>query len=315
MTGNFHLLARLADGFIMLLRVDINKAVCQGRDGRASVGIVDHHHIVGSVRRASADAGRGTAGTRGGAGRARAKRVESLRMGETGYIPDGGRRDRSTMSVGRCALTVIGGVTLKLGEGLRGAVSVVDGRAGDVAREPTQACKFTVSATVNAGLLDQLLTPQATGQQVCGGTDTSSVMEVRKRNHGERLGQMWAIPVLLLPLILLLGFTFTLLLHAVTDRGQEGLQVSQEVLLCDTSLPIQEEEQLTLHQVHLGQREAKSLESLHSGVPSPMLVLGARVVQVLGSEDERGEEDPVDSASHALGNRWKAGPKAAQVHQ
>jgi hypothetical protein len=73
---------------------------------------------------------------------------------------------------------VVRGVTLKLGEGLRRAVRVVDGRAGDVAREPTQARNFTVSATVNAGLLGQLLTPQATGQQVCGGTDASSDMKV-----------------------------------------------------------------------------------------------------------------------------------------
>lgn len=73
---------------------------------------------------------------------------------------------------------MVGGVTLQLGEGLRGAVRVVDGRAGYVAREPTQACNFTVSATVNAGLLGQLLTPQATGQQVCGGADTSSVIKV-----------------------------------------------------------------------------------------------------------------------------------------
>jgi hypothetical protein len=49
----------------MLLRINIDKAVCQGRDRRASVGISNHHHIVGSMRRASADAGRGTTGTRG----------------------------------------------------------------------------------------------------------------------------------------------------------------------------------------------------------------------------------------------------------
>lgn len=98
-------------------------------------------------------------------------------MRETGYIADGGRRDGTARPGGGCA-TVIGRVTLQLGEGLRRAVGVVDGRAGDMAREPTQARNFTVSATVNAGLLDQLLTPQATGQQVCGGTDTSSVIEV-----------------------------------------------------------------------------------------------------------------------------------------
>jgi hypothetical protein len=125
---------------------------------------------------------------------------------------------------------------------------------------------------------------------------------------------MGDIPVMLLPLALLLGLAL-FLLHAMTDRSEERLQISQKVLLGDTSLPIQQEEQLTFHQVDLGQREAKSFESLHSGVPSPVLVLGARVIQVLGGEDERGEEDPVDCASHALGNRWQTGSKTAQVHQ
>lgn len=125
---------------------------------------------------------------------------------------------------------------------------------------------------------------------------------------------MGAIPVMLLPLVLLLGLAL-LLFHAMTDRSKEGLQIRQKVLLRDTSLPIQQEEQLTFHQVDLGQREAKSFESLHSGVTSPVLVLGARVIQVLGGENERGEEDPVDGASHALGNRWQTGPETAQVHQ
>lgn len=120
---------------------------------------------------------------------------------------------------------------------------------------------------------------------------------------------------MLLPLVLLLGLAFTLLLHAMTDGGQEGFQVGQEVLLRDTSLPVQEEEQLTLHQIHLGQGEPKSFPSLHGSVPSPVLVLWARVVQVLGGEDQRGQEDAVDSASHALGNGWQTSPEAAQVHQ
>jgi hypothetical protein len=46
-----------------------------------------------------------------------------------------------------------------------------------------------------------------------------------------------------------------------------------------------------------------------------MLVLRARVIQVFGGKDQRSKEDPVDSASHALGNGWQTGPEAAQVHE
>lgn len=70
-------------------------------------------------------------------------------------------------------MTVVGSVSLEFGERLWGVVSVVNGRAGDVAREPTQAGDFA-AATVNAGL--QLLTPQAAGQQIRGGTDTTAVI-------------------------------------------------------------------------------------------------------------------------------------------
>jgi hypothetical protein len=49
-------------------------------------------------------------------------------------------------------VTVVWCVSLKISERLRGALSVVNGRAGDVAREPTQASEFAVAATINAGL-------------------------------------------------------------------------------------------------------------------------------------------------------------------
>ena len=190
---------------------------------------------------------------------------------------------------------------------------VVNSRAGDVARESTQAGDLAVAATINAGL--QLLTPQAAGQQIRGGTDTSSLIHVRDKDKKIGLDEMVTIPVMLLQLILLLDFPQTLLFHTVTDRSQERLQISQEILLRDTSLPVQQEEQLTLHQVHLGQREAKSVKSFDSSIPSPMLVLRTRVIQVFGGEDQRSKEDPVDSASHALGDGWQAGPEAAQVHE
>lgn len=77
---------------------------------------------------------------------------------------------------------MVWGVSFHVGKRLRGAVSVVDSRAGDVAREPTQAGDFAVSASVNASL--QLLTPQAAGQQIRRGTDSSSGKVLEKWTKG-----------------------------------------------------------------------------------------------------------------------------------
>lgn len=92
-------------------------------------------------------------------------------------------------------------------------------------------------------------------------------------------------------------------LQASTDRNQEMFQVGQEILLSHTSLPVEQNEQLTLHQIHLRQREAKPIVPLHYSVPSPVYVVGARVIQTLSRENKRGQEDSVASTTLAL-NSW-----------
>lgn len=88
------------------------------------------------------------------------------------------------------------------------------------------------------------------------------------------------------------------------DGCEKGLEVGEEVFFADSSVEIEQEQQLPLHQIDLSQGETKALTSLHRCVSGPMLVLGARIVQALGCKDQRGEEDAMYSASHALGNWW-----------
>jgi hypothetical protein len=83
------------------------------------------------------------------------------------------------------------------------------------------------------------------------------------------------------PLILNLSLTL-LVLYAFTDGEQERAQVGKDILLRHMSLPVEQNEQLVLHRVHLWQGEAKPLVIFHHSVLSPMLVLGARIIQALG---------------------------------
>ena len=69
-------------------------------------------------------------------------------------------------------------------------------------------------------------------------------------------------------------------------------------------VPVEKVEQLLFHEVDFGDGEAKVLVTSYGGVACPVLILWRRVVEVLGCEDERGQEDTVDSATHALGYRW-----------
>ena len=78
-----------------------------------------------------------------------------------------------------------------------------------------------------------------------------------------------------------------------------------EILRVDAEIPVKEEQQLLLHKVDLGDGEAKVLVAADSAVPGPVLVLGRGVIEVLGCKDERGEEDAVNCASHALGDGRK----------
>ena len=97
---------------------------------------------------------------------------------------------------------------------------------------------------------------------------------------------------------------FLPLLKLSTDRCEEGLEMGVKILRSDLQIPVQEEQKLFLHQVDLCKREAKALISSHRRIPSPVLVLGGRIVQVLGRQDERGQKDPVNSAPHTLGDWW-----------
>lgn len=99
------------------------------------------------------------------------------------------------------------------------------------------------------------------------------------------------------------------------DGCEEGLEVLVEVLVCDAQVPVEQEEHLLLHQVDLCEREAERLEAADGAVARPVLVFGRRVVEVLGGEDERGEEDAVHGAAHAFCDGGQAALEACQVDE
>lgn len=105
----------------------------------------------------------------------------------------------------------------------------------------------------------------------------------------------------LLPLFLLMFLD----LEPATNRTQERLQVREQFILRNTSLPIKQEEQLPLHKVHFGEREPEPIIPLDDRIPRPVLVLGTRVVEVLRGQDQTGQEDTVHGAAHALGDGWE----------
>lgn len=94
-------------------------------------------------------------------------------------------------------------------------------------------------------------------------------------------------------------------LEPTTNRTQERLQMREQFILRNTSLPIKQEEQLPLHKVHFGEREPEPIIPLDDRIPCPVLVLGTRVVEVLRSQDQTGQEDTVHGAAHALGDGWE----------
>lgn len=99
------------------------------------------------------------------------------------------------------------------------------------------------------------------------------------------------------------------------NGGQEWLEVGVEILRIDAEVPVKQEKELLLHEVDFGDGEPKVLETPDSGVPRPVLVLGRRVVEVLRRKDERGQEDPVNSTSHALGNRGQANLQPREIYE
>lgn len=112
-----------------------------------------------------------------------------------------------------------------------------------------------------------------------------------------------------------LALSLLLELETATDGHEERLQVVQEVGLVDTDVPVQQEEQLTLHQVDFGQREPKALVAADGGVPGPVLVLWTGVVEVLGCQNQGSQEDAMHCAAHALGDGGQASPQPGQVDQ
>lgn len=99
------------------------------------------------------------------------------------------------------------------------------------------------------------------------------------------------------------------------DGGKEGVKVVVEIIFADAQVPVKEVEQLLLHEIHFGAGESKRFKAADVGVLSPVLVLGRGVVEVLGGEDESGEEDAVDGASQTLGHGREALLESLEVDQ
>lgn len=102
------------------------------------------------------------------------------------------------------------------------------------------------------------------------------------------------------------------------DRGRDGrvervlreewFKVGHNFSFVDSKVVVQQVKQLLFHQVDLGLRE-------HLGVSTPVLVFGARIVEVLGSDNESSEEDPVSSARHALGDLGQSVSESLEVDE
>lgn len=102
----------------------------------------------------------------------------------------------------------------------------------------------------------------------------------------------------------------------VADGLKERVELAVEILLDNAEVPFEKEEELLLHEVDLGAVEA---ESVHLGgdvsVVGPVLVLGRRIVEVLGSEDERSQEDAVGGASETASHGLKLGLESGEVDE
>ena len=86
-----------------------------------------------------------------------------------------------------------------------------------------------------------------------------------------------------------------------------------EIVLSDSQVPIKQPKELLFHKIDFRQAEAEAVEATNACVPSPVLVLWRGIVKVLGSEDQRGEEDAVRCAFHAFCDRWQALLQSAEI--
>lgn len=70
---------------------------------------------------------------------------------------------------------------------------------------------------------------------------------------------------------------------AASQGCQERFQLSIQILLMDSQVPVEQEEELLFHQVHFGAVETKAVRIRGEvRVVGPVLVLGRAVVEVLG---------------------------------
>lgn len=99
------------------------------------------------------------------------------------------------------------------------------------------------------------------------------------------------------------------------DGGEEGLEVVEEVGLANVEVPVEKAEELLLHEVDFGDAEAEVVVAADGSVAGPVLVLGGGVVEVLGGEDEGGEENAVDGAAHSLCHRRQTLGQPVEVDQ
>jgi hypothetical protein len=100
-----------------------------------------------------------------------------------------------------------------------------------------------------------------------------------------------------------------------SDRSEERLKVEVEIILADDKIPVEKIEELLLHKVDLDEVEAEAFKAFDSSVASPVLVLGRRVIERLGGEDESGKEDAVGSATHAFSDRRKTLLQTTEVDE
>lgn len=117
-----------------------------------------------------------------------------------------------------------------------------------------------------------------------------------------RSGRSWVSSrVRLVPATLLLAMSHLLdvaLINLAAKGLKEVVELAVEVLFSDAKVPLEQEEKLLLHQVDLSTAEAKIVHlSVDVRVVGPVFVFGRAVIEILGSENERGEEDAVGGTS------------------
>lgn len=93
------------------------------------------------------------------------------------------------------------------------------------------------------------------------------------------------------------------------DWNQELTDLLDHVFIGNSNVPVQEVEQLSLHQVDVLQRKKPI------GVLSPMDIFRRRIVVEFGSEDQTTQEDAVSGTRQALSVLWKLQLQLVQVNK